>query len=295
MSENRTSTSAMDTDTPPKFWCHQCRAEIKPTLPEFACPACGNDFIEEIEELEHPTNFRLINDPQPPPQPPQQQQPPQFNPPPFPQNPFEMFQQFFLGGQAPFPRPINVNVNVNTFAQPPFMFPMQQFFVHQGQGGENPFDLLQQVFSMGGGMPMGMGGFQHGDYVFDGGFENVLNRLFEMAGRDHRRRPASKEAIASQRLVKITQESVDTKEECSICKDEYHLNEEVMQLGCNHRFHGDCIKRWLDLSSSCPVCRWEIKELPKDGDSTSNDDDDSSQDRMNTDVNSCDSASSFYI
>jgi len=31
---------------------------------------------------------------------------------------------------------------------------------------------------------MGMGGMagQHGDYVFDGGFDNVLNRLFEMAG-----------------------------------------------------------------------------------------------------------------
>ena len=139
MSENPT---LMDTDAA-KFWCHQCRAEIKPKLPEFACPACGNDFIEEIEEQEHPTNFRLINDQQPPQ--PQPQQPPQFHHPPFPQHPFEMFQQFFLGGQPPVPRPINVNVNVNAFTQPPpFMFP--QFFVQTAPGGafgggENPFDM----------------------------------------------------------------------------------------------------------------------------------------------------------
>jgi len=290
MSENTTTPMATDQR---KFWCHQCRMEINPKMPEFACPACGNDFIEEVEEQEHPQTFRLINDP------PQPQAPPQFTPPPFnqqqfvppPLNPFDLLQQLFLG-QPPIPRPpINVNVNVNAFAQPPFVFPTQQFFVHT-TGGPNPFDMMfQQLF---GGFPMGGGGApgQHGDYVFDGNFDQVLNRLWEMAARDHRRRPAPKEAVDSQKSLKINQEHVDNKEECAICKDEYQLDEEVMQLGCKHLFHPECVKRWLGMSSSCPVCRWEIKELPKED--NNNNGGGGSDDHMSTD-NSSDSASSFYI
>ena len=56
-----------------------------------------------------------------------------------------------------------------------------------------------------------------------------------------------------------TEEEVD---QCSICICEYEAGEEVMVLPCNHRFHGDCIRQWLDQSTKCPLCNQQVVEPP---------------------------------
>uniref|UniRef100_A0A8C2JGU6 RING-type E3 ubiquitin transferase n=1 Tax=Cyprinus carpio TaxID=7962 RepID=A0A8C2JGU6_CYPCA len=33
-----------------RFFCHCCRAEIDPKLPEYVCPRCESGFIEEVSE-----------------------------------------------------------------------------------------------------------------------------------------------------------------------------------------------------------------------------------------------------
>ena len=40
---------------------------------------------------------------------------------------------------------------------------------------------------------------------------------------------------------------------CSICRCTLGLGTETM--ACNHRFHTMCIHRWIQRSSTCPVCR----------------------------------------
>lgn len=44
-------------------------------------------------------------------------------------------------------------------------------------------------------------------------------------------------------------------EECRICLLEYEDGEEVKTLPCMHRFHSECIDRWLAESRQCPVCK----------------------------------------
>lgn len=42
---------------------------------------------------------------------------------------------------------------------------------------------------------------------------------------------------------------------CSICLDEFNHRVLHRTLSCNHKFHPDCVDRWLLHSSMCPMCR----------------------------------------
>ena len=42
---------------------------------------------------------------------------------------------------------------------------------------------------------------------------------------------------------------------CSICLEEYIKNDKVVNLNCNHDFHWECIKLWLNENNTCPQCR----------------------------------------
>ncbi|KOM49988.1 hypothetical protein LR48_Vigan08g081500 [Vigna angularis] len=41
-------------------------------------------------------------------------------------------------------------------------------------------------------------------------------------------------------------------------EDESKNNEEIEILQCKHKFHGDCIKRWLHEKAVCCICKSEI-------------------------------------
>ena len=45
--------------------------------------------------------------------------------------------------------------------------------------------------------------------------------------------------------------------QCSVCWDDFKLDEDVRQLKCEHIFHENCIIPWLELHNTCPVCRQE--------------------------------------
>ena len=59
----------------------------------------------------------------------------------------------------------------------------------------------------------------------------------------------------------------DAKIQCSVCWDDFKLDEDVRQLKCEHIFHQDCIIPWLELHNTCPVCRKEQENVPPDGES----------------------------
>ncbi|XP_020572810.1 E3 ubiquitin-protein ligase RNF181 homolog [Phalaenopsis equestris] len=63
--------------------------------------------------------------------------------------------------------------------------------------------------------------------------------------------PATKASIEAMR----TMDMVDSGEECSVCLDEFG-QAVVKEMPCKHRFHGDCIDKWLGLHGTCPVCRY---------------------------------------
>lgn len=51
---------------------------------------------------------------------------------------------------------------------------------------------------------------------------------------------------------------VDETEECIICLRNLYNTYCVRLTGCKHYYHIKCIKRWLKISLSCPICRLPI-------------------------------------
>ena len=51
-------------------------------------------------------------------------------------------------------------------------------------------------------------------------------------------------------------DSASAPEACSICLVDYDRGDQVRAFnGCVHRFHAECIDKWLERSSHCPLCR----------------------------------------
>jgi hypothetical protein len=46
--------------------------------------------------------------------------------------------------------------------------------------------------------------------------------------------------------------------ECTICQDNYELEDSVCTLKCKHVFHRLCIKEWGKYKQECPICRSHI-------------------------------------
>lgn len=47
---------------------------------------------------------------------------------------------------------------------------------------------------------------------------------------------------------------MDTHNECAICLGDC-ITKTIHLTPCNHEFHHDCITKWLNKNSTCPLCR----------------------------------------
>ncbi|KAK9132290.1 hypothetical protein Scep_011818 [Stephania cephalantha] len=77
--------------------------------------------------------------------------------------------------------------------------------------------------------------------------------FFEEQSRE-RKSGWSEEAILKSlktRNYKFSQEA----ESCSICIDGFKVDEKIGSLSCGHEFHINCIKDWLIVNNTCPICR----------------------------------------
>ncbi|KAI5441607.1 hypothetical protein KIW84_010894 [Lathyrus oleraceus] len=54
----------------------------------------------------------------------------------------------------------------------------------------------------------------------------------------------------------MSKHQIDKK--CTICQEEYELDDELGMLNCEHCYHFQCIKQWLVLKNFCPVCKQEV-------------------------------------
>lgn len=92
------------------------------------------------------------------------------------------------------------------------------------------------------------------DYFIGPGLDMLLQHLAENDPNRYGTPPAKKEAVDALAVVKINENL-----NCSVCLDDFDVGSEAREMPCKHKFHGDCILPWLELHSSCPVCRFQIE------------------------------------
>lgn len=85
---------------------------------------------------------------------------------------------------------------------------------------------------------------------------DVLDVLAGRVGEATRRLPASRAAVEGLPEVKLSEE--EASRGCAVCKDAIAVGESVVMLPCKHCFHGECIRPWLAIRNTCPVCRFEL-------------------------------------
>lgn len=254
--------------TPLRFFCYCCKSETVPNLPDLVCPKCDSDFIEEVEEnsslLQNQNNTltqRTESDSV------------------FP----ELLQLLFMERSALLSQPpsetddseasslnnssvssVSLDVPEPREAESSASNDLEQSTrTDDGLGLEG---MLQQFFSglftnnTDDATPESLSSMldlhsNPGDYAWgQGGLDAVISDLlgqFENTGAP----PAEKERILTLPTVFITKDQSDCRLECSVCKEEYCLDEPVRKLPCLHYFHSECIVPWLELHDTCPVCR----------------------------------------
>ncbi|KAM8921569.1 E3 ubiquitin-protein ligase RNF115 isoform 1-T1 [Pelodytes ibericus] len=251
-----------------RFFCHHCKGEVSPKLPEYICPRCDSGFIEEVTEdssfldsggssIEDnaSTHFTEIWD--------------HLDHTMF----FPDFRHFLNSSTLDqdgrdHERGHQAHPDLRVTRRPPRQ-PMTRY---RSRASSRPDrspaieGIIQQIFAgvfanpplPGSPHPFSWSGMLHsnpGDYAWgQSGLDSIVTQLLsqlENTGPP----PADKEKISSLPIVTVTQEQVDMGLECPVCKDDYSIAEQVRQLPCNHFFHGDCIVPWLELHDTCPVCR----------------------------------------
>lgn len=92
-----------------------------------------------------------------------------------------------------------------------------------------------------------------GDYFIGSGLDVLLQHLAENDPSQYGTPPAQKKAVEAMPTVKV-EECMS----CSVCLEDLEVGMEAKEMPCKHKFHSRCILPWLELHSSCPVCRFQI-------------------------------------
>tara|TARA_Y100001958_G_scaffold143641_2_gene120799 strand:- start:961 stop:1515 length:555 start_codon:yes stop_codon:yes gene_type:complete len=93
--------------------------------------------------------------------------------------------------------------------------------------------------------------------IHDISLEHVLNQSF--LNQSVQKKSTSKDGLDSLKVYKCD----DTSCVCSICQDNFNIDDEILELPCGHKFHGEgceCpgLLPWLKDNNTCPMCKHEL-------------------------------------
>ncbi|KAL4438281.1 hypothetical protein ABPG74_009704 [Tetrahymena malaccensis] len=96
--------------------------------------------------------------------------------------------------------------------------------------------------------------------------DNMYDQFIEFQNQLRQHQGVKSDKYVSTTVYKSSQSqnlSQDAKQ-CSICLCEFEDEEKISFLACFHRFHNECIHKWFETKSTCPLCKKDQKTLIKD-------------------------------
>jgi len=145
------------------------------------------------------------------------------------------------------------------FEQLPILFPRRD--TNQSNQPLDYSDLARWFVNLGMGNMGNMGNGRRvnlGDYGIGQSLDDILNMSFEQH-QGNGPPPTAKKELERLKKFKITKDQVASNLECTICTEKYRVYEQCDILPCKHFFHQGCIRPWLELHNTCPVCRFELR------------------------------------
>uniref|UniRef100_A0A061S5C4 Ring u-box superfamily isoform 2 n=2 Tax=Tetraselmis sp. GSL018 TaxID=582737 RepID=A0A061S5C4_9CHLO len=90
--------------------------------------------------------------------------------------------------------------------------------------------------------------------------ENDYELLLSLDDGIENRKGASQELIDSMPTDVVDGSSPEgSGSRCTVCLEEPAAGQVMRVLPCSHRFHRDCIDKWLAVKASCPICLRDLK------------------------------------
>jgi len=277
----------------PRFFCHECHDEVQLDPQTKACVRCESGFVEEIENNAPPGSASATT---------RRRHAAAAEPPGDPAAAFaEMLANGLLHGlrgegSSSTPPPTHSYNTRQASRQQASMdtglvegddmagvavAPSPNVHIHFNSGpGDRAMNftgimnyVLQRLSTdLGGGVGGGGGQFLQihgnpGDYAWGAaGLDTIITQLFNQIDPGSGAPPADEATINRLPEVAVQQSHVDAGAQCAICMDDYELAQKVRKLPCGHMYHLDCIKKWLEMHGTCPVCRKDMNgKLPDTG------------------------------
>lgn len=119
------------------------------------------------------------------------------------------------------------------------------------QAAEHYSPFGRSLFAAG---PGGEQGVALGDYFLGPGLDALMQQLTESDAGRQGTPPAKKEAVEAMPTVEVSGDAAS----CAVCLEDYTAGERTREMPCKHMFHAKCILPWLEMHSSCPVCRFQL-------------------------------------
>ncbi|XP_060053173.1 RING finger protein 44 isoform X2 [Erinaceus europaeus] len=89
---------------------------------------------------------------------------------------------------------------------------------------------------------------------------NLAERLGDAKPRGLTR--ADIEQLPSYRFNPDSRQSEQTL--CVVCFSDFEARQLLRVLPCNHEFHTKCVDKWLKANRTCPICRADASEVPRE-------------------------------
>merc|ERR550514_1162544 len=100
------------------------------------------------------------------------------------------------------------------------------------------------------------------EHLMQAAMDHTMRIMMERSLEDeHPAVPPANESMrdALPRVVVTKEDLLDaTNSKCSVCLDEYTAGSRATRMLCGHLFCTSCIREWLSIANSCPVCRFEL-------------------------------------